>query len=99
MIDFDTEITKFSKHDYDLDAFSTNLLTDPNDALLEFSSTFPQNYSNYLNSKVDKLIKDGISTTVITKRKAIYKDLYKEFTNDPQVLLTVYTKSLSSSNA
>ena len=48
---------------------------------------------------MDKLIKDGISTTDITKRKAIYKDLYKEFTSDPPVLLTIYKQSLSASNA
>jgi peptide/nickel transport system substrate-binding protein len=61
---------------------STNLLTDPNDAVAEYSSTFPQNYSRYSNPKADKLIKDGISTTDIEKRKAIYKDLYKELTNE-----------------
>jgi peptide/nickel transport system substrate-binding protein len=99
MIDFDTEITKFTKGDYDLAAFSTSLLTDPNDAVSEFLSTFPQNYSKYSNPKVDKLIKDGISTTDLEKRKAIYKDLYKEFTNDPPVLLTIYKQSLSASNA
>ena len=99
MVDYDTEVTKLTKGDYDLSAFSTNLLTDPNDAVAEYSSTFPQNYSRYSNPKADKLIKDGISTTDIEKRKAIYKDLYKELTNDPPVLITVYTKSLSASNA
>ena len=99
MIDFDTEIAKFTKGDYDLAAFSTSLLTDPNDAVSEFSSVYPNNYANYSNPTVDKLIKDGISTTDIEKRKEIYKNLYKEFTNDPPVLLTVYKKSLSASNA
>ena len=99
MIDFDTEISKFNKGDYDLAAFSTSLLTDPNDAILEFASTSPVNYSHYSNSKVDKLIKDGISTTDLEKRKTIYKDLYKEITNDPPVLLTVYKQTLNATNA
>lgn len=99
ILDFDTEISKFTKGDYDLAAFSTSLLTDPNDAVLEFTSTFPQNYAHYSNQKVDKLIKDGISTTDLEQRKTIYKDLYKEITNDPPVLLTIYKQTLSASNA
>jgi len=99
MLDFDTEIAKVNKGDYDLAAFSTSLLTDPNDAVIEYSSTYPQSNLHYSNPKVDKLIKDGISTTDLEQRKAIYKDLYKELTNDPPVLLTVYKQSLSATNA
>ncbi len=97
--DFDTEISRFTKGDYDLAAFSTDLLTDPNVAVLEFASGSPINYAHYSNPQVDKLIKDGISTTDLEQRKAIYKDLYKEFTNDPPILLTIYKQTLSASNA
>jgi len=99
MLDFDTEVAKVNKGDYDLAAFSTSLLTDPNDAVLEYSSTYPQSNLHYSNPKVDKLIKDGISTTDLEQRKTIYKELYKELTNDPPVLLTVYKQSLSATNA
>lgn len=99
MIDFDTEISKFTKGDYDLAAFSTSLLTDPHDAVSEFLSNYPQNYSHYSNQKVDKLISDGIGTIDLEQRKAMYKELYKEFINDPPVLLTVYKQTLSASNA
>jgi len=99
MLDFDTEVAKVNKGDYDLAAFSTSLLTDPNDAVLEYSSTYPQSNLHYSNKKVDKLIEDGISTTDLEQRKTIYKELYKELTNDPPVLLTVYKQSLSATNA
>ncbi|MEM5623821.1 hypothetical protein AAHB56_31770, partial [Bacillus thuringiensis] len=45
------------------------------------------------------LIVKGIGTTDIEKRKAIYKELYKELSDDPPVILLNYRKLLYAHNA
>ncbi len=49
--------------------------------------------TGYSNPKVDDLIVKGIGTTDIEKRKAIYKELYKELSDDPPVILLNYRKT------
>lgn len=99
IMDFNALVAKLKQGDYDLAAVSTSILTDPHDAVGEFLTGFQGNFSGYSNSKVDKLIQDGISTTDIEKRKAIYKELYKEITDDPAVILLSYKKGVSAFNA
>ena len=45
------------------------------------------------------MIVKGIGTTDIEKRKAIYKELYKELSDDPPVILLNYRKLLYAHNA
>lgn len=99
IMDFNALVAKLKQGNYDLAAVSTSILTDPQDAVGEFLSGFQGNYSGYSNPKVDKLIQDGLSTTDIEKRKAIYKELYKEIADDPAVILLSYRKSVAGFNA
>ncbi|QAA30523.1 ABC transporter substrate-binding protein [Clostridium manihotivorum] len=98
IMDFNALVAKLKKGDYDFAAVSTSMLGDPNDAVGEFLSTSQGNYSGYSNPKIDKLILDGIATTDVAKRKEIYKELYKEFSNDPPIILLNYRKSVAAYN-
>ncbi len=52
----------------------------------------------YKNAKVDELIKKGIETVDIEKRKPIYKELYKELSDDPPVILLNYRRTITGYN-
>lgn len=100
IMDFNTLVGKLNKGDYDLAAVRTSGLVDPNDSVEEFSSKkASENVSGYSNPKVDKLISDGVSTLDISKRKKIYKKLYKELNDDPPVILIDYRKSVKAWNS
>lgn len=100
IMDFNTLVGKLNKGDYDLAAVRTSGLVDPNDSVEEFSSKkASENVSGYSNPKVDKLISDGVSTLDVSKRKKIYKKLYKELNDDPPVILIDYRKSVKAWNS
>lgn len=102
VMDSNTLIQKLTKGEYDLvGGFRSNGLVDPDDAVEEFSSnqSSNENVSGYSNPKVDKLIKEGISTLDQNKRKETYKKLYQELSNDPPVILIDYRKSVSAWNS
>ncbi|MDT8716931.1 ABC transporter substrate-binding protein [Clostridium sp. 19966] len=100
VMDSNTMFSKLNSGDYDLVGVRTSGLVDPNDSVAEFSSQAPegQNVSGYSNAKIDELIKEGVSTTDISKRKEIYKKIYQEFSNDPPVILLDYRKGVSAWN-
>lgn len=98
MMDFNALVSRLTQGDYDLAAVKTSMLTDPDDSVSEFASTNQGNYSGYYNAKVDGLLKESISTTDITKRTSVYKELYKELSNDPPIILLSYSKGVSAYN-
>ncbi|WP_026592751.1 ABC transporter substrate-binding protein [Bacillus sp. UNC437CL72CviS29] len=99
IMDFNTLVSKLKKFDYDLAAVATPIISDPSETVDEFESTHPDNSAGYSNPKVDELIKKGIETVDIEKRKPIYKELYKELSDDPPVILLNYRKSISAHNS
>ncbi|AAK81116.1 peptide/nickel transport system substrate-binding protein [Clostridium acetobutylicum] len=100
IMDFNTLVEKLNKGDYDLAAVRTSGLVDPNDSVEEFSSKkTSENVSGYFNPKVDELISEGVNTLNVKKRKAIYKKLYKELSDDPPVILIDYRKGLKAWNS
>lgn len=99
LMDFNTMLSKVGKGDYDLAAVSTPGVSDPSEVVSEYLSTNPKSDTGYNNPKVDELIVKGIGTTDIEKRKAIYKELYKELSDDPPVILLNYRKLLYAHNA
>lgn len=96
IMDFNAMVAKLNSGDFDLGAFSTSILLDPDDSMNEFKSDSPNNAIGYKNDKLDALIKQGVETTDIEKRKEIYKDAFKEFSNDPPLIMLAYRKSLSA---
>jgi peptide/nickel transport system substrate-binding protein len=99
LLDFNAQLAKMKKGDYDLASVSTPMISDPNDTVASYLSDSPANDSGYANEKVDKLIEDSVSVLDVEKRKAIYKDLYKELNEDPHVILLYYRKILNAHNA
>lgn len=99
VLDSNTLFSKLSRSDYDLCGVRTNGLADPDDSVEEYSSTDPNvNVSGYTNQTAAGLIKEGISTTDLAKRKQIYRKLYQVLSNDPPVILLDYRKSISAWN-
>ncbi|MDS0527958.1 ABC transporter substrate-binding protein [Clostridium sp. SHJSY1] len=101
VMDSNTMFGKLNSGDYDLVGVRTSGLSDPNDSVAEFASDLPttQNISGYSNSKVDGLIKEGVNTVDVEKRKEAYKRLYQEFSNDPPIILIDYRKGVKAWNS
>ncbi|MCK6256192.1 ABC transporter substrate-binding protein [Fictibacillus sp. KIGAM418] len=91
--DFNALVSKLTKKNYDFAAVSTSQILDPSDTVEELATKNPNNYMGYSNAKIDKLIQEGLGTLDITKRKEVYHELYKEFTQDPPYILIHYRQS------
>ncbi|MDN3015862.1 ABC transporter substrate-binding protein [Paenibacillus sp. BSR1-1] len=93
IMDFNALVAKLNKKDYDFASVSTSQILDPSDPVEEFATGNPNNAAGYSNPKVDELIKKGLNTLDIEKRKEIYHELYKELNEDPPVILVHYRQS------
>ncbi|MCA1047847.1 ABC transporter substrate-binding protein [Bacillus toyonensis] len=97
-MDFNTMLSKVNKGDYDLASVSTPITSDPSETAGEYLSGVNNKSLGYKNAKVDELIKKGIETVDIEKRKPIYKELYKELSDDPPVILLNYRRTITGYN-
>ena len=93
IMDFNAIVAKLGTKDYDFAAVSTSQILDPSDPVEEFATGNANNAAGYSNPKVDELIKKGLNTLDLEKRKVIYHDLYKELNDDPPVILIHYRQS------
>ncbi len=94
--DFNSLVSKVEGGDYDLVSFSTPMLTDPSDGLMQFVDGEVKGYSN---PKFSELYKKGLETTDIEQRKAIYKEIYQLLNDELPVIFTSYKKSVYAYNA
>ncbi|PEX94281.1 ABC transporter substrate-binding protein [Bacillus cereus] len=97
-MDFNTMLSKVNKGDYDLASVSTPITSDPSETAGEYLSGVNEKSLGYKNEKVDELIQKGIETVDIEKRKPIYKELYKELSDDPPVILLNYRRTITGYN-
>ncbi|QWG43141.1 ABC transporter substrate-binding protein [Bacillus mycoides] len=97
-MDFNTMLSKVNKGDYDLASVSTPITSDPSETAGEYLSGVNEKSLGYKNAKVDELIQKGIETVDIEKRKPIYKELYKELSDDPPVILLNYRRTITGYN-
>lgn len=97
-MDFNTMLSKVNKGDYDLASVSTPITSDPSETAGEYLSTANETSLGYKNAKVDELIQKGIETVDIEKRKPIYKELYKELSDDAPVILLNYRRTITGYN-
>ncbi|MDA2384770.1 ABC transporter substrate-binding protein [Bacillus cereus] len=97
-MDFNTMLSKVNKGEYDLASVSTPITSDPSETAGEYLSTANETSLGYKNAKVDELIQKGIETVDIEKRKPIYKELYKELSDDPPVILLNYRRTITGYN-
>lgn len=93
--DYNALASKVEGGDYDLAAFSTPLLTDPADGLIQF---LDGEIKGYDNPKFIELYNKGLATTNIDDRKAVYKEIYTLLNDDLPVIFTNYKKSVYAYN-
>ncbi|WP_336789131.1 ABC transporter substrate-binding protein [Paenibacillus sp. MMO-177] len=94
--DFNSLVSKVEGGDYDMVSFSTPLLTDPADGLLQFVDGEIKGYDN---PKFKELYEKGLATTDMEERKAIYKETFQLLNDDLPVIFTSYKKSVFAYNA
>ncbi|MBM7567513.1 ABC transporter substrate-binding protein [Paenibacillus sacheonensis] len=93
--DFNALVSKVEGGDYDMASFSTSLLTDPSDGLLQFvDGEIP----GYEDPAFKALYDKGLATSNIDERKAVYKDIYKLLNDQLPVIFTSYKKSVYAYN-
>ena len=93
--DFNALVSKVEGGDYDLAAFSTPMLTDPSDGLLQFVNGEIKGYDS---PKFKELFDKGMATSDIEERKAIYKELYQLVNDELPVIFTNYRKTVYAYN-
>jgi len=93
--DFNALVSKVDKGNYDLASFSTPMIMDPNDVVADYHSKNADKNNGYKNPALDKLIEEGQNTLDQEKRKEIYHELYKEFADNPPIILLNYRKILN----
>ncbi|WDQ30893.1 ABC transporter substrate-binding protein [Paenibacillus marchantiae] len=93
--DFNSLVSKVEGGDYDVASFSTPMLTDPSDGVMQFVDGELKGYDN---PKVKELYNKGLATTDIEERKAVYKELYQLLNDELPVIFTSYKKTVYAYN-
>jgi peptide/nickel transport system substrate-binding protein len=93
--DFNSLVSKVEGGDYDLVSFSTPLLTDPSDGLLQFVDGEIKGYDN---PKFKELFDQGLATNDIEARKNIYKQIFQLLNDELPVIFTNYKKTVYAYN-
>ncbi|ASA22823.1 ABC transporter substrate-binding protein [Paenibacillus donghaensis] len=93
--DFNSLVSKMESGDYDLVSFSTSMLTDPSEGLMQF---FNGEITDYDNPKFYELYDQALATTDIEQRKKIYKELYQLFNDELPLIPTNYKKTVYAYN-
>ncbi|MBB6673589.1 ABC transporter substrate-binding protein [Cohnella nanjingensis] len=93
--DFNSLVSKVEGGDYDLVSFSTPMLTDPADGLLQFVDGEIKGYDN---PKFKELYDKGLATSDIEQRKAIYKETFQLLNDELPVIFTNYKKTVYAYN-
>jgi peptide/nickel transport system substrate-binding protein len=93
--DFNALISKVESGDYDLAAFSTQILSDPSDGVTRFVNGEVKGYNN---PEFKKLYDEALATSDMEQRKKIYSDLFKIANEDLPVIFTSYRKAVIAYN-
>ncbi|GGH09287.1 ABC transporter substrate-binding protein [Paenibacillus segetis] len=93
--DFNSLVSKVEGGDYDLVSFSTPMLTDPADGILQFVDGEIKGYDN---PKFKELYDKGLATTDIEERKKIYAEIYQLLNDELPVIFTSYKKTVYAYN-
>ncbi|WP_334075536.1 MULTISPECIES: ABC transporter substrate-binding protein [Paenibacillus] len=93
--DFNALVSKVEGGDYDIASFSTPMLTDPSEGVLQFVDGEIKGYDN---PKVKELYDKALSTTDIGQRKAVYQELFQLLNDELPVIFTSYKKTVYAYN-
>lgn len=93
--DFNALVSKVEGGDYDMASFSTPMLADPSDGVLQFVDGEIKGYDN---PKVKELYEKALSTSDIEQRKATYKELFQLLNDELPIIFTNYKKTVYAYN-
>lgn len=93
--DFNTLVSKVKNGDYDMASFSTTIISDPSQGVFNFIKGETKGYNN---PRVDELYAQGLATSNIEERKAVYHEMFKILNDELPVMFTSYTKSVIAIN-
>lgn len=99
-MDFNALLSRVEKGDHDLASFSTPMLTDPYNGIVNFhTKSNSDTFKGFGNDEIDRLIDATIATTDQAERTEAFHNLYGALEENPPVILMSYTKVLSGTNA
>ncbi|MCM3703885.1 ABC transporter substrate-binding protein [Paenibacillus macerans] len=93
--DFNALVSKVEGGDYDIASFSTPMLTDPSEGVVQFVDGEIKGYDN---PKVKELYDKALATGDIEQRKAVYKELFQLLNDELPVIFTSYKKTVYAYN-
>ncbi|MEK5161381.1 ABC transporter substrate-binding protein [Paenibacillus sp. FSL R5-0527] len=93
--DFNALVSKVEGGDYDIASFSTPMLTDPSEGVVQFVDGEIKGYDN---PKVKELYDKALATSDIEQRKAVYKELFQLLNDELPVIFTSYKKTVYAYN-
>lgn len=93
--DYNSLESKVESGDYDLVSFSTPMLTDPSDGLVQFMDGEIKGYDN---PKFKELFEKGLATSDIEQRKQIYKEIFQLLNDELPIIFTSYKKTVYGYN-
>lgn len=93
--DFNSLVSKVDSGDYDWVSFSTPMLTDPSDGLVQFVDGEIKAYDN---PKLKELYDKGLATTNIEERKQVYKEAFQLLNDELPIIFTSYKKTVYGYN-
>lgn len=93
--DFNSLVSKVDSGDYDLVAFSTPMLTDPSDGMVQFMDGEIKGYDN---PKFKELYDKGLATSDIEERKKVYKEIFQLLNDELPIIFTNYKKTVYGYN-
>ncbi|WP_136605858.1 ABC transporter substrate-binding protein [Paenibacillus dokdonensis] len=93
--DFNSLVSKMESGDYDLVSFSTAMLTDPSDGLVQF---LDGEIKAYDNPKLKELYEKGLATSDIEERKKVYKEIFQLLNDELPIIFTNYKKTVYGYN-
>ncbi|MEC0239632.1 ABC transporter substrate-binding protein [Paenibacillus dokdonensis] len=93
--DFNSLVSKMESGDYDLVSFSTPMLTDPSDGLVQF---LDGEIKAYDNPKLKELYEKGLATSDIEERKKVYKEIFQLLNDELPIIFTNYKKTVYGYN-
>ncbi|GAB6928932.1 ABC transporter substrate-binding protein [Paenibacillus sp. JCM 10914] len=93
--DFNTLVSKVNSGDYDLASFSTTIISDPSQGVERFIKGETKGYDN---PRIEELYAQGLATSDVEERKAIYHEMFKILNDELPIMFTNYTKSVIAIN-
>ncbi|CAM4485855.1 peptide ABC transporter periplasmic protein [Paenibacillus macerans] len=93
--DFNALVSKVEGGDYDIASFSTPMLTDPSEGVVQFVDGEIKGYDN---PKVKELYDKALATSDIEQRKTVYKELFQLLNDELPIIFTSYKKTVYAYN-